>query len=149
MDPFDSDSMKLIGSMKDGKGVPLSAPHVISLLQFFHCSPSRPGARIAKLLLESELVYAGQGYCVALGLIGGKSCQDHLREYLKKYLPIRGRYYDQHWAIGALAHIQGAPPEEFLDSTLWEEINTSNLPLPAIQRFDRLINYLQQHRMIA
>lgn len=74
---------------------------------------------IAELLLASETVYAGQGYCVALGLIGGQQCQHHLRRYLKEYLPLRGRFYDQTWALGALAYIEDAPPQEFLDPMLW------------------------------
>lgn len=104
--------------------------------------------KMATLLLESEFVFAGQGYCVALGLIGGESCQNCLREYLNKYLPFRGRYFDQSWAIGALAHIQGAAPQEFLDPTLWKEAAPEVQPLAAIERFEKLTRYLQQHQMI-
>ncbi len=50
---------------------------------------------IGRLLLASELTYAGQGYCVALGLIAEPSCEEYLRSYLGLYLPPRGRFYDQ------------------------------------------------------
>jgi len=104
---------------------------------------------VAELLLESKLAYAGQGYCVALGLVGGKSCENHLREYLKKYLPFRGRHYDQDWAIGALAHLQGATPQEFLDPARWDEATARWQPLAGVQEFDELVKCLQQHQMIA
>src|SRR5215831_5694446 len=105
--------------------------------------------RIAELLLASELTYAGQGYCVALGLIGGPVCQNHLRAYLNNYLPLRGHFYDQTWAIGAFAQIQGSPQEEFLDPTLWMEARGRLEPMASIQRFRDLVDYLHQHRMIA
>ena len=74
---------------------------------------------VAALLLSSETVYAGRGYCVALGLVGGKECAAHLRAYLRKYLPLNGRLFDQTWAFAALAHIEGIPQPEFLDPSLW------------------------------
>lgn len=66
--------------------------------------------RIADLLISSEVTYAGQGYCIALGLIGNDECVDGLRSYLAKFLPLNGRFYDQDWALGALALITGSPP---------------------------------------
>src|SRR5215831_10885713 len=52
---------------------------------------------IAEMLLASEMGYAGQGYCAALGLIGGDESARFLRSYLEAYLPLRGRIYDQDW----------------------------------------------------
>ncbi len=104
--------------------------------------------QIAELLLASEMTYSGQGYCVALGLIGGQACQGYLHKYLEKYLPFRGRFYDQTWAVGALAHIEAASAIEFLDPALWAEGNHSFDPLEEIRDFEDLATYLCDHRMI-
>jgi hypothetical protein len=61
--------------------------------------------RLAKLLLASELTYAGQGYCVALALLGTDEDAEILAAYLDRYLPPPMRHYDQSWAIGALMHL--------------------------------------------
>lgn len=103
---------------------------------------------IGKLLLASEMVYAGQGYCAALGLIGGEESRRILRDYLRTYLPLNGRIYDQDWAIGALAHIEGAAPIEFLEHELWRASDYSMDPEEGIESFSRLIAHLRQHRMI-
>ena len=105
--------------------------------------------QLGELLLASETVFAGQGYCVALGLIGGEKCRGYLRRYLREYLPLRGRRYDQHWAIGALTHLEGAPPEEFFIREYWEEPGCSLDPLQGIQRFRRIVIYLQRHNMVS
>ncbi len=102
---------------------------------------------IAGLLLASEQAYAGQGYCIALGLIGDDKCRKHLRAYLSKYLPLCGRFYDQEWAIGALAHIEGTPPEEVLLPDLWTDGDRHMHPSDAIQRFKALVEYMNGKRM--
>jgi uncharacterized protein DUF6000 len=103
---------------------------------------------IGKLLLASEMVYAGQGYCMALGLIGGEECARLLHAYLKVYLPLNGRVYDQDWAIGALAHIEGAPPVEYLEQGLWRVGKYVMDPAESIENFGEVISYLRQYRMI-
>ena len=103
---------------------------------------------IGPLLLESELVYAGQGYCLAMGLIGGPKCEEYLCSYLKKYLPARGRVYNQTWAIGALAYLRGARPEEFLKPLLWEESSRNMDPEHGIKDFAGLISFLEKNRLI-
>jgi hypothetical protein len=97
---------------------------------------------IAALLLASEQTYASQGYCVALALIGNDKCRKYLRAYLSKYLPFSGRFYDQEWAIGALAHIEHAAPEEYLLPKLWADGDRHMHPSAAIERFSALIAYL-------
>jgi hypothetical protein len=103
---------------------------------------------IGKLLLASEIVYAGQGYCMALGLIGSEECARLLRSYLKVYLPLNGRVYDQDWAIGALAHIERAPPVEYLEQELWRAGEYLMDPAEGIENFGEIISYLRQYRMI-
>jgi hypothetical protein len=60
--------------------------------------------RLGEMLLDSELVYAGQGYCLALARFETAAGADILRAYLDKYLP-HDRAYDQNWAIGALLYL--------------------------------------------
>jgi hypothetical protein len=102
---------------------------------------------IAELLLASELGYSGQGYCVALGLIGDEKSRMYLRDYLRKYLPLNGRWYDQLWAIGALAKLEGKPPVEFLDPELWIENDGSLNPINGIREFRQLVKFLTVHKM--
>ena len=110
---------------------------------------SRYVDQIGELLLASEMCFAGQGYCMALGLIGGERCREYLHRYLWRYLPLRGRLYDQHWAIGALTHLEGTPPRQFLIQRLWEEPECSLNPLEGIQRFRKIVSYLQRHQMVS
>jgi hypothetical protein len=103
---------------------------------------------IGALLLASEQAYAGEGYCVALGLGATEECARLLRSYLETYLPLKGRIYNQNWAIGALSHIQGAPPSEYLDPTLWRDGEYFMDPADGIQKFGKIASYLAQHRMV-
>ena len=104
---------------------------------------------IGELLLRSELVYAGEGYCVALGLIGIDECVRPLRKYLDTYLPLNGRAYNQSSALGALTHLlEGAPPPEYLDPTLWRDGNYFMDPVRGIENFSSIISYLRTHQMI-
>lgn len=104
---------------------------------------------IANHLIASKMVYAGQGYCVALGLIGNERCRQYLRAYLSEYLPLRGRIFDQTWAIGALAYVEGSPPEEFLLPELWDDRKVHLDTSHGIQKFSELVDYLNTHQMIA
>ncbi|QFG22848.1 DUF6000 family protein [Actinomadura sp. WMMB 499] len=60
---------------------------------------------LGRLLLESRLTYAGQGYCFALARFGDREDADVLVAYLEHYLPRADCVYDQHWAIGALLRL--------------------------------------------
>jgi hypothetical protein len=65
-------------------------------------------ARLGELLLASEAVYAGRGYCVALAHFHTEDDAQLLIAYLDKYLPRRDLSYDQAMALGALMHIDTA-----------------------------------------
>ena len=97
--------------------------------------------------MASTQTYAGQGYCVALGLLGTDECVQHLHAYLRKYLPLNGRFYDQDWAIGALAHIEENVPAELLEPALWSEGDQAIDPSKAIRKFKELADFLKQHHM--
>jgi hypothetical protein len=103
---------------------------------------------IAELLLASKQTYAGQGYCVALGLIGDEKSRMYLRDYLREYLPLNGRWYDQLWAIGALAKVEGNPPVEFLEPDLWSESKGQLNPVDGIHRFRKLAEFLTLNKMM-
>ena len=135
------DELALLLDMREWRGR-ITAAWLIGLTQ-----RTRFVERIGQLLQASELTYAGQGYCVAMGLIGGIPCEQHLRNYLKRYLPLINRIYDQEWAIGALTHILGSPPAEFLEPALWESGDMKLDPHDGISKFADLVDYLQKHRL--
>ncbi|GIH27719.1 hypothetical protein Aph01nite_60290 [Acrocarpospora phusangensis] len=58
--------------------------------------------RLTPMLLESELVHAGAGYCLALARFGEAEDAAILSAYLDRYLPQVERRYDQDDALGAL-----------------------------------------------
>jgi hypothetical protein len=103
---------------------------------------------IADLLMASTQTYAGQGYCVALGLLGTDECARHLHAYLRKYLPLNGRFYDQSWAIGALVRIERHLPVEFLEPALWSEGDQAIDPTEAVRKVKEISDFLEQHHMI-
>jgi Family of unknown function (DUF6000) len=93
--------------------------------------------RIGEMLLDSELVYAGQGYCLALARFETAVDADILSAYLDRYLPL-DRPCDQNWAIGALLHLDerlGANRADrfLIPGGLWEKSVTSRND-PAEQR---------------
>ena len=61
--------------------------------------------RLGNLLLESQVVYAGQGYCFALSRFAQPEDASILVAYLDRYLPQTDCYYNQNSAIGALLHL--------------------------------------------
>jgi hypothetical protein len=103
---------------------------------------------IGEKLLASEMVYAGQGYCVALGLLGGVQSVNALRAYLRHYLPIEGRFYDQDWALGALANIEGAAPTEFLAPELWRDQKGTMDPTEGLGAFSEVVSYLNKFGLL-
>lgn len=71
----------------------------------------RPEATLRPLLeeklLASTTCYAGQGLCIAVARFRDAPAADTFRQYLARYLPAGDRIYDQEWAIGALAWLDG------------------------------------------
>lgn len=81
--------------------------------------------RLAELLLASELVYAGQGYCLALARFGTDQDAAILAAYLDRY-PAARYAYNQNWALGALLHI-----DQVRGSSHATAYPASNWPQPA------------------
>lgn len=60
---------------------------------------------IGRLLLRSDLCYAGRGYCVALARFNTPESVDFLLEYLHYYLTRRDLRYDQADAMAAIWYL--------------------------------------------
>ncbi|WP_127938245.1 DUF6000 family protein [Nonomuraea polychroma] len=60
---------------------------------------------LGELLLESELLYAGQGYCFALARFGEERDAEILTAYLDRWLPETSWPYNQDDAMGALLYL--------------------------------------------
>lgn len=87
--------------------------------------------QLGRLLLDSELCFAGQGYCVALACFSGVECAEHLCSYLDKWLPATNKFFDQHWALPALKWIDKNLHTEFAGKYLtpdgtWDRWAKSN-----------------------
>jgi hypothetical protein len=93
--------------------------------------------RIGELLLESQVTFAGQGYCVALARFGTAADADILDAYLDRYLR-PGLRYDQDWALGALLHIDATRFPRL--EGLWQRWTAPNQvdPTEQKQRIDML-----------
>jgi len=63
--------------------------------------------RIGELLVESDRLFADQGYCFALGRFADAASVDYLVRYLDKYLLQLECFYHQDWAMSALMWIDG------------------------------------------
>lgn len=91
------------------------------------------------MLLDSELVYAGQGYCFALARFGEPEDAEILAAYLDRYLPRKDCVYNQDRAIGALLHLDAklgtAHAQRFLGSEgLWRRSAFAYMDPLAAQR---------------
>jgi adenylate kinase family enzyme len=100
---------------------------------------------IAQLLLRSESCFAGQGYCLALCMLDGA---DVLAQYLREYLPIGNRCYDQLWALGALAACGNREPEEFMDAALWRGQGPTLDPRQGIGSVRNLLANLRERQLL-
>lgn len=81
--------------------------------------------QLGELLLGSELVYAGQGYCFALARFGEERDAEMLAAYLDRWLPETSCRYNQDDAMGALLHLDEAHSAEraarfLVPGGLWE-----------------------------
>ncbi|GAB3895660.1 DUF6000 family protein [Microbispora bryophytorum] len=99
---------------------------------------------LGDLLLNSEVCYAGQGYCFALANFGQSHDAEILTAYLDRYLPRTDCSYDQHWAIGALLHLDDRlgthHADRFLTTGLWHASAFSRLDPAA---YHQVINELR------
>ncbi|MFI6014794.1 DUF6000 family protein [Streptomyces sp. NPDC051243] len=106
--------------------------------------------RLGELLLASELTYAGQGYCFALARLGTAKDAELLVAYLDRYLRRPDCRYDQHWALGALQHIDERlrtnHATQFTQANgLWEQwARDGHNPADEKERIDKLCSFADQ-----
>ena len=110
---------------------------------------------IAEKLLASRTCFSGQGFCVATARFGDQQACEILTSYLKKYLPVGDREYDQRWAIGALLwlddRLETKHAEPFLaNANLWKvvvrgEVVAGMDPQHGIARMRRAMIFLDEH----
>ncbi|XCM33475.1 DUF6000 family protein [Streptomyces parvus] len=99
---------------------------------------------LGDLLLDSQLCFAGQGYCFALASFGTDEDTQHLTVYLDRYLRRPDCQYDQHWAISALLHIDSRTGSEnaarlLAPGGLWHQWNEAQYrPSPPSRFIDEL-----------
>lgn len=60
---------------------------------------------IGKLLLRSDVCYAGRGYCLALARLNTPLSRQYLHQYLDYYLTRNDLWFDQSEAMGAIAYL--------------------------------------------
>ncbi len=106
----------------------------------------RFAAPIARRLAASNGNYADQGYCMALGLLGSGECRQALVRYLEANLPCQDHSGHQKWAVGAIAHIDGRMPPEFMVPDLWRSADGETNQVETGSRLFRdVVGYLRTH----
>lgn len=80
---------------------------------------------LGQKLVDSHLVYAAQGYCIALASFGDAASARWLVRYLETWLPQTSRRFDQAWAMASLIvadqRLGSAHAEQFLTADgLWQ-----------------------------
>ena len=73
---------------------------------------------IGRLLLRSDVCYAGTGYCVALARFNAPQATAFLLEYLNYYLTRNDLFYDQGDAMAAIAHLDAMNGTNYLESLM-------------------------------
>ncbi|HEX2629190.1 MAG TPA: DUF6000 family protein, partial [Chitinophagaceae bacterium] len=74
---------------------------------------------LGRLLLKSEVCYAGSAYCLALAGFGTSGARNYLTEYLDYYLQQPQLWFDQSDALCALEYIDPSTAQRFLPK--WEK----------------------------
>lgn len=103
---------------------------------------------LGDLLVKSQFVYSGQGYCIALASVGTPAAATHLSAYLDRWLPDVEARYDQWWAMAALVSLDRRSGSNYSDSFLgakglWETWSQGRLSLESqVDLTDRLLSSL-------
>ena len=102
---------------------------ITQLLTFFNWRPRIVGAyfaaiekasahcdHIGRLLLRSDVCYAGGGYALALARFNSDAAISYLCKYLDHYLHQPDLWFDQGGVMGALAYLDGANGTNVMES---------------------------------
>lgn len=91
---------------------------------------------IGRLLLRSDLCFAGKLYCVALAEFNSPTGLDYLKKYLDYYLTKPELDYDQADAMGAVAYLDAKNGTKFFESfqPLWNNYFKAKSWKPNLER---------------
>lgn len=159
--PFYNDCLGNIPAIEAGLAPQLSeiTPSlVLELLSQFNWRPRLMGAvfvalrrfeeleeLIGRLLLRSDVCYAGRGYCVALARLNTPTSAGWLREYLGYYLTRPELWFDQADAMAALLYLDQTNHTDHASElrSLWNDfvVNKPNWDLD--DTFRRFAGYME------
>lgn len=110
--------------------------------------------RIGKLMLKSEVSYAGTTYCLTLSEFNNQKSIDYLNQYLDYYLTQKDLWFDQSYAMGALAYLDNVNGTKELNKHLekWRDFvsNKNNWDLEkSIEHFEKNMNGLKEIKKYA
>jgi hypothetical protein len=105
--------------------------------------------QIGRLLLKSEVTYAGTSYCLALAEFNNQESIDYLKQYLDYYLVQEDLWFDQGDAMGALAFLDKQNGTNNLEKYLkrWNDfvLNKPNWDLhKSIENFEKSLDELKE-----
>lgn len=105
-------------------------------------------------LLASRSCFQSQGYCFALARLGTPEAVNALLDYLKEYLPVGDREYDQRWAIGALTWLDNqhstTHATAFMEPELWDVVHFGRKlgafdPLEGVQKVRNIMHLVEDY----
>lgn len=135
---------------------------ITRLLTFFNWRPRIVGAyfaainkstqhcdHIGRLLLRSDVCFAGTGYALALARFNTDAATLYLRKYLDHYLHQPDLWFDQGDVMGALAHLDATNGTDIMNVyvDLWDRFieNKPNWDLDSsVSRFGKQIQSIQE-----
>ena len=112
----------------------ITAAYFVAIKQMAnHCD------HIGKLLLRSDVCFAGGGYALALTPINSPDSIDYLKKYLHHYLRRPDLEFDQADVLGAVKHFDKLNSTAIIDEfeRLWTEFNFTRSIEEATDWFDQ------------
>lgn len=106
---------------------------------------------IGKLLLRSDLCYAGGGYALALARINTPESLAYLKKYLHHYLRRPDLQFDQADVLGAVKYCDKLSQTTVIDEfrLLWGEFNSDRTITEATNWFDQKMESIVKLAQIA
>jgi hypothetical protein len=106
---------------------------------------------IGKLLLRSDVCYAGNNYCLALASFSSPAAIHYLEQYLEYYLEQPDLWFDQNSAMAALSYIGTKQGKDLVTAFMpsWQRfiVNKPNWDLSAAnEKFIQQMNYLNEFK---
>lgn len=110
--------------------------------------------QIGRLLLKSEVCYAGTSYCLTMTEFNNQKSIDYLNQYLDYYLTQKDLWFDQGDAMGAIAYLDKQNKTNELEKHVgkWTDFvsNKNNWDLQrSIEHFEQKVNALKEIKKYA